>query len=166
MSDVWTAPTNVATGEADIDLYNAHVLANLRYLDQRDRARGIIAHQRETAASASTAVSADTDMLLNDVPVESGRAYLIWLNASYVIFGSGSWTVNLHIDGTQVHRMDYDANSGNQHVSNAFLYYASSTTTIDIKIAVAEITGTASFLFDATYDNPRDLWVEDIGPQP
>lgn len=163
MTDVWTAPSYVATGEANVTAYETEVLKNLRYLDQRDAARGIIAYQRETIFSPTYTASGNTDMVLGAVPLVLGRAYLVWLNTTVDFTGTGSWTVALSVNGVGVFRTAYFF--VDSHANACLVYYPTSTGVWDFRVTVALQTGTSSLRLAASADVPRTFWIEDVGPQ-
>lgn len=164
MTDVWTAPTTVSAGPADVDVYNAETLANIRYLDQRDRARGIIAHLILNASESPHSVSGITDMVLDDVVIaDATRAYMIYANSTMSFSAAGgSWACEVQANGSGIGRIAYEVDDW--HASGGLLWLPSAGT-YDISLYLAEASGAVTCNLAASATIVRQLWIEDVGPR-
>lgn len=108
-----------------------------------------------------------TDMVVNNFDATSDRNYVIRMNAACFTTGAGTWFSKLYIDGADVARLGaLTGASGNTdgYHSGAYLWQPA-TGQYDLAVAAVELSGTASFTYYADSVDPRQFWVEDVGPR-
>lgn len=166
MTDVWTTPTDVVAGAADVDVYNAETLANIRYLDQQDRARGILAYDTWDFSETPHSVTGDTDMALNDVVIaDATRAYFVYINTTMSFSAAGlGWTLDGYANGVRFGRWVFETDDW--HTSGGILWLPSAGGTYDLTVKAVEISGAVTMACAANASGIiRQMWVEDIGPR-
>lgn len=133
---------------------------------------GLVAQQTLTTSDTTRTADATTDMALNNVSVVQGRRYMIAINGlGDLSAATGSWQLNLHVNGTYVDtfsRITNEAAGAARHPINGIVYWTAPTTqaTDDFTVVADERTGTADLTLvggtDAT-SPPRTFTIIDIG---
>ena len=126
---------------------------------------GLLASQILTTTGTAFSVDSTTDFTLTPT-VSATRNYRVVLHSQVVLSALGIWNINFHVGGVltgRIHAIDFDT-GGRDFVNAEFLWQpASGSPTVDIR--VAETLGSATIQFEGAADNPRQFWIEDIGPR-
>lgn len=120
-----------------------------------------------TTISSTYTTTTVTDMVVNNFDADSTRNYAVRMNAACFTTGAGTWFSKLYIDGADTTRLGaLTGASGNTdgYHSGAYLWQPA-TGQYDLAVAAVELSGTASFTYYADSVDPRQFWVEDIGPR-
>lgn len=169
ISSPWTEPVNLVAGaEADAAQYNDEVVSNIRNLHERNRARGIIAIQQESAAGPSLTASGFTDFDLTPV-VSVDRAYRIHLSTPYAItVATGAWNVEVRLNtNTVLGRIGWGRNpTRQQYMRGVLLWLPEFSGAVGLSLYAIEVSGTGTFTLPAAATALRSFWVEDIGARP
>jgi hypothetical protein len=132
--------------------------------------RGVIRQIATQVANGPHADLANTDMVLNNVPVISGHLYAIHLHTE-VLFSAviARWIAQLTVNGTVVGRFDDQTNRAATAFESMFdgtVHWTAPATqaTDDFVVQVDEVTATASTLqLIAGAVVPRTLTITDLG---
>lgn len=127
---------------------------------------GIVGRDIFTSDSAGYSTGATTDFSLT-VTVSDTRLYRVHLSAQVTVSGAGgAWSAELHEGGTGVGRFFryvFGAGVSETPPAEGILWLpATATVTADVRLTGAG-GGTLTFIGSAT--NPRQFWIEDIGPR-
>ena len=131
-------------------------------------ARGVVGTPFSSTASSSTyTTTTTTDMVINNFDADGTRNYKVVMSAACYTTGAGTWFSKLSIDGADTARMGaLTGASGNTDGYHAASYlWQPSTGQYDLAIVATELSGTASFTYFADSVDPRQFWIEDIGPR-
>ncbi len=129
---------------------------------------GKIASTSLTTDSSTYTITGNSAFLLSGVPARNDRSYRVHLASSIIMSAAGVWAYELLVAGTVTAQLGMvpvpDTFWGNKVIGHC-LWEPATTGAVDLRVQHTELTGTATMTFKATAANPRQFWVEDIGPR-
>lgn len=168
ISTPWTEPVDLALGvEADAAQYNDEVVSNLRNLNERNEARGLVDSQDYTTSATPLTGDGFTDFALYPV-VSSDRAYRIHLKAPASLSAAGTWCLNVRLNSnTDIGRIGWVRNAPrSQFVQGVLLWLPESSGAVGLSVYADEVSGTGDLTLAASADAMRSFWIVDIGARP
>lgn len=130
--------------------------------------RGVIAYQKQTAASSGYTADGTSDFALANVDVDATRLYSVHLSTPYNLTNLARWLLQVYADGVNVDRIgdvsNLVASSLDGFIEGSFLWEPD-TGQVDLDVRLDEISGTATLSFPALTTATRIFWVEDVGPR-
>lgn len=131
-------------------------------------AQGLKASFLSTSSTVGYTTTTTTDMVLNNFAADATRNYRVCLNSPWFTNGAGTWFSMLLIGGVQTARLAaLTGASGNTDgvASGSYLWQPATTTLYNLAIQASELTGTATLTYFSDASDPRQFWIEDIGPR-
>jgi hypothetical protein len=130
-------------------------------------AQGVKALFSSTSPSTTYTTTTTTDMVLNSFVADGTRNYRIVISAACYTTGAGTWFSKLSIGGTDTSRLGaltgVSGTTDGYH-SASYLWQPASGT-YNLAVVATELSGTASFTYYADSVDPRQFWIEDVGPR-
>lgn len=131
---------------------------------------GVVARHQIAVDGAALGDGAVADWLLDEVPVDSSRLYVVHFKTKALFSAASQWAIDVRADGVAIETVWQESAiaAGKLLTVCVAALWEPSTGTPDVDVQVDNTSGggTVTFLHAGSGKNtPRSLWVEDVGPR-